>query len=335
MVQEILQVEHVTTSFLIKNQFYPAVDDVSFSVYENEIVAIVGESGCGKSALALSIMQLHHINETKIEGVISYRNRNLVTMPESTLNRIRGKEMGMIFQEPMTALNPLMRVGRQIEETLDYHTNLSKKQKQVKTLGLLASVGIPYPKRIYKQYPHELSGGMRQRVMISMAIACTPSLIIADEPTTALDVTIQAQIIAVLKDIQAKTNIGILFITHDLSVVAEIADRIIVMYAGQIVEIGTVDTIFKHPLHPYTRSLFRSIPTVTTKKERLHTIQGIVPSLFDMDRIGCRFQERIPWLPRQAHEQTPQLHDVGAGHFVRCTCYKHFYFPKEGVGKYT
>lgn len=335
MVKEILRVERVTTSFLIQNQFYPAVDDVSFSVYENEIVAVVGESGCGKSALALSIMQLHHTNETKIEGVISYRNRNLVTMSESTLNQIRGKEIGMIFQEPMTALNPLMRVGRQIEETLDYHTDLSKKQKRARALDLLASVGIPYPKRTYKQYPHELSGGMRQRVVIAMAIACTPSLIIADEPTTALDVTIQAQIIAVLKDIQAKTNMGILFITHDLSVVAEIADRIIVMYAGQIVEIGTVDSIFKYPLHPYTRSLFRSIPTATTKKQRLHTIQGIVPSLFDIDRIGCRFQERIPWLPRKAHEQTPQLHDVGAGHFVRCTCYKHFYFSKEGVVKYT
>lgn len=331
MVRKILQVEHLTTSFFIHNQFYPAVDDVSFTIYENEIVAIVGESGCGKSSLALSIMQLHNKDHIRIDGSIYYKNTNLLEISESKLNQIRGKEIGMIFQEPLTALNPLMIVGKQIEENLDYHTNLSKEQKKAKTLQLLDHVGIPDPKRIYKQYPHELSGGMRQRVMISIAIACSPSLIIADEPTTALDVTIQAQILDVLKDIQKNTKMGIILITHDLGVVAEAADRIMVMYAGQIVEAGTVHTVFKNPLHPYTRSLLQSIPSSVNKKKRLHIIQGLVPSLADINRNGCRFKERIPWIPLHAHEQIPVFHEVGEGHFVRCTCYKHFNFLKEGV----
>lgn len=332
MTKEILKVENVTTSFFIQNQFYPAVDDASFTIYENEIVAVVGESGCGKSALALSIMQLHNKHQTSVVGSIYFRSKNLLTISESELNRIRGKDMGMIFQEPLTALNPLMTVGKQIEENLDYHTNLSERRKKMKTLQLLDQVGIPHPERMYNQYPHELSGGMRQRVMISIAIACSPSLIIADEPTTALDVTIQAQILDLLKSIQEKTKMGILFITHDLSVVAEVADRIIVMYAGQIVETGTVNTVFNHPLHPYTRSLLHSIPSVADDKKRLHVIQGIVPSIATMDRIGCRFKDRIPWVPVQAHEQTPQLHKIGEDHFVRCTCYKYFNFPKEGAG---
>ena len=333
MEKVILQVENLTTSFLIDDQYYAAVDDVSFTVNENEIVAIVGESGCGKSALALSIMQLHPKEQTRLKGSIKYKNYHLFNIPESKLNKIRGKEMGMIFQEPLTALNPLMTVGNQIAENLDYHSELSEKQKKIKTLQLLEQVGIAFPERIYKQYPHELSGGMRQRVMISIAIACSPSLVIADEPTTALDVTIQAQILDLLKEIQEKTKMGILFITHDLGVVAEIADRIIVMYAGQIVETGTVHTVFNYPLHPYTRSLLHSIPSVVQIKERLHVIQGIVPSISQMERIGCRFQDRIPWIPKQAHESIPKLHEVGKDHFVRCTCYKHFYFPREGGKK--
>ena len=333
MKKVILQVENLTTSFSIQNQFYAAVDDVSFTVCENEIVAVVGESGCGKSALALSIMQLHDKEKTKSEGSIKFKNQNLLDVTESKLNKIRGKEMGMVFQEPLTALNPLMTVGKQIEESLDYHTDLSEKQKIGKTLHLLEQVGIPHPERIYKQYPHELSGGMRQRVMIAIAIACSPSLVIADEPTTALDVTIQAQILDLLKEIQEKTKMGILFITHDLSVVAEVADRIIVMYAGQIVEMGTVQNVLNRPLHPYTRSLLHSIPSAVQKKERLHMIQGIVPSITSMDRSGCRFKDRIPWMSGQAHEQIPMLHRVTEDHFVRCTCYKHFYLPKEGGKK--
>jgi peptide/nickel transport system ATP-binding protein len=276
-------------------------------------------------------MKLHNKERAKLTGSIIYRNTNLLDLTETKLNKIRGKDIGMIFQEPLTALNPLMTVGKQIEENLTYHTNLSKKQKKVKTLHLLEQVGIPYPERTYKQYPHELSGGMRQRVMISIAIACSPSLVIADEPTTALDVTVQAQILDLLKEIQEKTKMGIILITHDLSVVAEVADRLVVMYAGQIVETGTVKTIFENPLHPYTKSLLRSIPAAADERKRLHVIQGIVPSIAKMDRSGCRFKERIPWIPVHAHEKTPKLHEVGEGHFVRCTCYKHFCFPVEGV----
>lgn len=333
MKKTILIVENLTTSFLINNQYYPAVDDVSFSVHENEIVAIVGESGCGKSALALSIMQLHDKEKTRLQGAITFKSKNLVDATESKLNKIRGKEIGMIFQEPLTALNPLLTIGKQIEENLDYHASLSRQQKKEKAVHLLEQVGIANPKQVYKQYPHELSGGMRQRVMIAIAIACSPSLVIADEPTTALDVTIQAQILDLLKDLQKEAKMGLILITHDLSVVAETADRVIVMYAGQIVEMGTVHTVFQRPLHPYTKSLLHSIPSAIQKKERLHVIQGIVPSLSKIERSECRFKNRIPWIPTHAHEYNPKLHEVGPNHFVRCTCYQHFYIPHEGGNK--
>ncbi|WP_110929195.1 ABC transporter ATP-binding protein [Bacillus massiliglaciei] len=330
MDKAILEIENLTTSFRIGGDFFAAVDNVSLTVNENEIVAVVGESGCGKSALALSIMQLHNSKRTKSEGAIRYKGQDLITVNESKMNKIRGKEIGMIFQEPLTALNPLMTIGKQIEENLDYHTKLSKEEKKAKALELLKQVGIHLPERTYKQYPHELSGGMRQRVMISIAIACNPSLVIADEPTTALDVTIQAQILDLLKEIQKETKMGIVLITHDLSVVAEVADRIVVMYAGQIVETGSVEGIFKNPLHPYTRSLLNSIPSVSTERNRLHVIQGIVPSIANMKREGCRFKERIPWISEAAHEEAPELHEVKKGHFVRCSCYKHFHFQDEG-----
>ncbi|WP_249597078.1 ABC transporter ATP-binding protein [Peribacillus frigoritolerans] len=330
MKKAILQIENLTTSFRIGNKYHAAVDDVSFTVNENEIVAVVGESGCGKSALALSIMQLHNKQRTKSEGNINYKDQNLLKLNDVQMNKVRGKELGMIFQEPLTALNPLMTIGKQIEENLDYHTELSSAEKKNRTIELLTQVGIPYPERTYKQYPHELSGGMRQRAMISIAIACNPALVIADEPTTALDVTIQAQILDLLKDIQSRTKMGIILITHDLSVVAEVADRIVVMYAGQVVETGSVKAIFNNPLHPYTRSLLNSIPSAANEKNRLHVIEGIVPSIAKMDRIGCRFQDRIPWIPKHAHEESPRLHEVDNGHFVRCTCYKAFYFQAEG-----
>ncbi|MGE8079422.1 ABC transporter ATP-binding protein [Peribacillus loiseleuriae] len=335
MKKPILQIENLTTSFKIKDKYYVAVDHVSFSVSENEIVAVVGESGCGKSALALSIMRLHNNQRTKIEGEIKYKERNIVSITEGQMNKVRGKDIGIIFQEPLTALNPLMTVGDQIEENLTFHTKLSKEKKRLRTLELLTQVGIPFPTRTYKQFPHELSGGMRQRVMISIAIACNPSLVIADEPTTALDVTIQAQILELLQSIQKETKMGIILITHDLSVVAEVADRIVVMYAGQVVEIGTVKQIFAKPLHPYTRSLLNSIPSAVTNKQRLHVIEGIVPSIVNMNRDSCRFSPRIPWIPRHAHEESPELHEVAPDHLVRCTCYKHFYFQDHRGVKMT
>lgn len=333
MGSPILELKNLKTSFRIGGKFYPAVDDVSLTIHENEVVAIVGESGCGKSALALSVMGLHDLKNTKLEGEVNFKGRNLLELKVSELNKIRGKDMGMIFQDPMTALNPLTTVGRQIEESMDYHmTHLSKKEKRDRAIELLRQVGIRNEKRVYTQYPHELSGGMRQRVVIAIAMACDPVLLIADEPTTALDVTIQAQIIDLMKELQLQMKSGIILITHDLGVVAEMADRVAVMYAGQVVEIAEVHELFTNPLHPYTRSLLNSIPQNAGDKERLHVIKGIVPGLAQLDRTGCRFSPRIDWIPEDAHVKNPPLEEVEPGHYVRCTCYAHFHFPDEEVG---
>ena len=226
-------------------------------------------------------------------------------------------------------MNPLMRIGEQIEETLVYHTKMNKEERESRVLELLNQVGIPNPERTARSYPHELSGGMRQRIVIAIAIACKPPIIIADEPTTALDVTIQAQILDLLEDIQREMHSGIILITHDLGVVAETADRVAVMYAGQIVESGSVMDVFKHPTHPYTRSLLRSMPQTDSDDDELHVIQGVVPSLKNMQIEGCRFAARIPWIPASAHEEHPIMHEVGPDHFVQCTCYKDFYFPDD------
>lgn len=328
--QPLLQLENLHTSFRIQGDYFAAVDNVSLTVNQNEVVAIVGESGCGKSALALSIMGLHPQERTKLQGNVNFNGRNLLALSTSQLNKVRGKDIGMIFQDPLTALNPLMTCGNQIEESMTYHTKLSSSQKKEKAIELLQKVGIPNPERTYKQYPHELSGGMRQRIVIAIAIACNPSVVIADEPTTALDVTIQAQIMDLLKELQQQMKTGIILITHDLGVVAEMADRVAVMYAGEIVEMADVNTLFKNPLHPYTRSLLNSIPSTTTAKEKLHVIKGIVPSLQNLPREGCRFKERISWMPEDEHEKNPVLREVEPNHFVRCTCYKNFHFPEQG-----
>jgi peptide/nickel transport system ATP-binding protein len=327
--QPLLQLQNLRTSFRIHDNYFAAVDDVTLTVNRNEVVAIVGESGCGKSALALSIMGLHQLDRTKIEGNVFFNGQNLLTLSTLEMNKIRGKDIGMIFQDPLTALNPLMTCGKQIEETMTFHTSFSGTQKKARALELLTKVGIPNPARTYKQYPHELSGGMRQRVVIAVAIACNPSLVIADEPTTALDVTIQAQIMDLLKELQKQMNSGIILITHDLGVVAEMADRVAVMYAGEIVEFADVKTLFKHPMHPYTRSLLNSIPSTTQAKERLHVIQGVVPSLQKLPRKGCRFKKRIEWMDEHEHEENPVLREVEPNHLVRCLCYKNFHFPED------
>lgn len=330
--EEILIINHLYTSFRIKDSYYDAVDDVSLTLKENEVLAIVGESGCGKSTLATSIVGLHNPLNTKMTGEILYKNRNLVNLKEEELNEIRGNDIGFIFQDPLSALNPLMRIGDQIEETLVYHTKLDEKQRKERVLELLDQVGISNPSRVARQFPHQLSGGMRQRVMIAIAIACKPKIMIADEPTTALDVTIQAQILDLLLDLQAETNAGIILITHDLGVVAEVADRVAVMYAAEIIEIATVEELFNNPKHPYTRSLLNSIPQLDSEKERLEVIHGMVPSLTKLPRAGCRFSTRIPWIPPTVHEEKPQLHEVTPGHFVRCTCWEHFHFKDEKGG---
>ncbi|MGY5340538.1 ABC transporter ATP-binding protein [Levilactobacillus spicheri] len=324
---DFLDIKDVSTAFKIDGHFYDAISHINLQVHHDEILAIVGESGCGKSTLATTIMGLHDPHETRISGEIDFEGTNLLALDDAGFNRFRGAKIGMIFQDPLSALNPLKRIDDQISEVLDYHTTLSSDEKQHRVLELLDQVGIVNPARTARQFPHELSGGMRQRVIIAIAIACKPDLIIADEPTTALDVTIQAQILDVLRAIQKENHAGIILITHDLGVVAETADRVAVMYAGQIVEQGSAEQIFNQPQHPYTRSLLRSMPQRDDENDDLYVIRGNVPSLQKMPQTGDRFAPRIPWIPADAHEAQPTMHQVAPGHEVRCTCYQHFYFP--------
>ena len=330
-MEKLLEIKNLETAFRIKDDYFNAVDKVSLDLYKNEVLAIVGESGCGKSTLATTIMRLHNENLTKSTGEIIFNGKNILDLTEDEMNKIRTKDIGMIFQDPLSSLNPLHRIGKQIEEALIYHTELSAEERQKRVIELLTQVGIPNPERCAKQYPHELSGGMRQRVMIAMAMSCKPSVLIADEPTTALDVTIQAQILDLIKGLQAEMQAGIILITHDLGVVAEMADRVAVLYAGEVVEIGTAEQIFKNPKHPYTRSLLRSIPQIDDEEagDDLYVIQGMVPSLKTLDRQGCRFANRISWVKHEDHEHNPTLHEVEEGHHVRCTCYKNFEFEGE------
>ena len=330
-MEKLLEIKNLETAFRIKDDYFNAVDKVSLDLYKNEVLAIVGESGCGKSTLATTIMRLHNENLTKSTGEIIFNGKNILDLTEDEMNKIRTKDIGMIFQDPLSSLNPLHRIGKQIEEALIYHTELSSEERQKRVIELLTQVGIPNPERCAKQYPHELSGGMRQRVMIAMAMSCKPSVLIADEPTTALDVTIQAQILDLIKGLQAEMHAGIILITHDLGVVAEMADRVAVLYAGEVVEIGTAEQIFKNPKHPYTRSLLRNIPQLDDEdaNDDLYVIQGMVPSLKTLDRQGCRFADRISWVKDEEHEHNPTLHEVEEGHHVRCTCYKNFEFEGE------
>ncbi len=329
---DILNIKNLHTSFRIKDHYYHAVEDISLTLKENEVLAIVGESGCGKSTLATSIVGLHPPGNTKVTGEILYKGKNLVEFKEEELNKIRGNDIGFIFQDPLAALNPLMKIGEQIAETLKYHTKLDENKRKERVLELLDQVGIVNPARVANQFPHQLSGGMRQRVVIAIAIACKPKIMVADEPTTALDVTIQAQILDLLNDLQEETDAGIVLITHDLGVVAEVADRVAVMYAGQIVELATVTELFRNPLHPYTRSLLNSIPQADSDNDRLEVIQGMVPTLTKMPRKGCRFAPRVPWIDETKHEENPALHEISKEHFVRCTCWKDFHFEHQEGG---
>ena len=330
MADVLLELKNLKTSFRVKDEYYAAVDDVTLAVNKQEVVAIVGESGCGKSALAYSIMKLH--TRAKVEGMIEFKGEDIVTATAQRLTQLRGKEMGMIFQDSLSALNPLIRIGDQIAEAITLHDRkISKSVLRDRVMELLDKVGIHNADSVYIQYPHQLSGGMRQRVVIAMAIANSPELLIADEPTTALDVTIQAQILDLIRELRDDLAAGVILITHDLGVVAEMADRVAVMYAGEIVEFGDIYSVMENPLHPYTRSLLKSMPSaIQSKDEKLHAIEGVVPSLPQLPRIGCRFRSRTPWIPETAHDEEPELKEVEPGHFVRCSCYKHFYFPEEG-----
>ena len=278
MGKEILRVENLVTEFWGESHPVKAVDGISFRVNEGEVLGIVGESGCGKSVTSMSVMRLIPERAGGVtEGTITFAGNDILTMSKKDFSKIEGKELTMIFQEPLSSLNPLLTCGFQIVESLRYHEKISKKDAWKRAVELLDMVGIPMPKKRAKEYPHQLSGGMRQRVMIAMAIAGNPRLLIADEPTTALDVTIQAQILDILKRLQKERNMAMMFITHDMGVIAEMSDRVIVMYAGNIVEEAPVKQFFKDPLHPYTRGLLRAIPRPDKKQERLFMIEGTVP----------------------------------------------------------
>lgn len=318
-MKNVLEVSDLHVTFRSEHQEVKAIRGVDFTVKEGEVIAFVGESGSGKSVTFQSIMRLLPTPPANIDkGKILYNGRDLTKVSESEMQKIRGKEIAMIFQDPMTSLNPTIRIGKQIAESLMKHQKLSFQDAKKRAVELLKMVGIPSPLERVNQFPHQFSGGMRQRAMIAMALACSPKLLIADEPTTALDVTIQAQIIDLLKDLQNNTGSSIVFITHDLGVVAEIADRVVVMYAGKVVETGTLDEIFYHPQHPYTWGLLASMPRLDQSRDQdLASIPGTPPSLVNPP-VGCPFTSRCPHAMRICQEQMPEVTKSSESHHVAC-----------------
>ncbi|MEG7531308.1 MAG: ABC transporter ATP-binding protein, partial [Hungatella sp.] len=299
-----------------------SVDGLSYELRERETLAIVGESGCGKSVSSLSVMRIIQSPPGKIESgsQILFEGKDILKISENEMQNIRGNEISMIFQEPMTSLNPVFTVGQQIHQILHYHQKINKNQAKQRAIEMLKLVGIPSPELVVDQYPHQLSGGMRQRVMIAMALSCNPRILIADEPTTALDVTIQAQILRLMIDLKSKFNTAIILITHDMGVVAEMADNVLVMYAGQAIEYAAVTDIFSDPKHPYTQGLLQSIPKLHEEVERLYAIKGSVPSAVDFPK-GCRFAPRCQKCRDICNKQAPDLYEVGNGRKVRCHLY--------------
>ncbi|WP_273394765.1 ABC transporter ATP-binding protein [Thermophilibacter mediterraneus] len=319
MAETLLEVKNLKTEFKRgKKDWITAVNGVSFQVRAGEIVGLVGESGCGKSVTSLSVMRLHSKLNTRLTGEIKFGGKSILDMSEAEMRSIRGNEISMIFQEPMSALDPIMRIENQLTEAISLHNKgLSKQDIHERCVRALKLVGIPEPEMTLRNYPHELSGGMCQRVMIAMAMACEPKLLIADEPTTALDVTIQAQILALMEDIRNKRNTGILLITHDLGVVAETCSRVIVMYAGNIVEEAPVKELFRNPQHPYTKGLIESVPKLGRRVHRLPSIPGSVPDLSVMPE-GCRFAPRCKYAQASCAQRPPELVKVGEDH--KCAC---------------
>jgi len=315
--QTILEVRDLATHFRTDEGIAEAVGGVSFTVRKGETLALVGESGCGKSVTALSILRLVPPPGKIVQGEIIYKGQNLSQLSAEGIRRVRGKEISMIFQEPMTSLNPVFTIGRQIAEALEVHEKVSREEVHERVVEMLRLVGIPDPEQRVHEYPHQLSGGMRQRVMIAMALICNPAILIADEPTTALDVTIQAQILALLNRLQDELQMSVILITHDLGVVAQNAHRVAVMYAGRIVEFADVDELFSRPLHPYTIGLFESLPSMHDRGTRLRTIPGTVP---DPARIpgGCPFHPRCPIADEHCVGHVPQLEELRTGHWVSC-----------------
>jgi len=318
----LLEVGNLQTHFATSDGVVRAVDGVSFHVKAGETLAIVGESGCGKSVTAMSIMRLIQEPPGKISGRVTFDDQDLLALPEADMRDIRGNQISMIFQEPMTSLNPVLTVGRQIGETLRLHQGLSTRDAEKKAIEMLTLVGIPAAPRRVREYPHQLSGGMRQRVMIAMALACNPKLLIADEPTTALDVTIQAQILDLMRDLKQRVGAAIMLITHDLGVVAEMAERVVVMYAGRKVEEATVSDIFARPLHPYTRGLLGSVPKLGSSlhdggRGKLTEISGLVPSLRQKIE-GCPFAGRCPLATQLCRDVAPTFEEKRPAHAAAC-----------------
>ena len=319
----ILRLEDLRTYFKTDAGLAKAVDGVNYEIFPSETLAVVGESGCGKSVTALSVMGLVPVPPgVKAGGRIWFQPpelaaRDLLTLRESELRHVRGNDIAMIFQEPMTSLNPVYTVGDQIAEAVRLHKGLSRRDAHAKAIEMLTKVGIPRPEVRVDEYPHQMSGGMRQRVMIAMALSCDPLVLIADEPTTALDVTIQAQILELMNKLQEDFGTSILFITHDLGVVAEVSNHVAVMYAGKVVEYAPVVALFEEPLHPYTNGLFQSLPDVEGKKERLEVIPGMVPSAVDFPS-GCRFRNRCAFARERCAAEEPKLLELRPGHTVAC-----------------
>lgn len=314
---ELLEIKNLKTFFFIGKDEYPAVDDISYSLKEGQTIAVIGESGSGKSVTALSIMGLVDYPGKIIGGEILFNGENLLDKKEKELQKIRGNEIAMVYQDPMTTLNPNIPVGKQIQESLLIHKIMGKAEAKERSLELMESVGISDHIERYDSLPNQFSGGMRQRLMIAMAIACNPKILIADEPTTALDVTIQAEILDLLRELKEEHNMAMILNTHDLGVVAEMADEVIVMYCGKIMEKTTNRELFNNPLNPYTKKLLKCIPTIDAKKEKLEIIDGYVPHPTEFS-IGCRFSDRCDEAIPKCKEELPELRELGENHWVRC-----------------
>lgn len=318
MGEVVLELNDLQTHFFTDDGVIPAVDGISLKIHKSEVVGIVGESGSGKSITALSIIQLVPSPTGKIVGGnINYKGENLINASKRRMRSIRGNEIAMIFQEPMTSLDPLFTIGDQLGESIRLHQKMSRKEARKKSIELLNLVGIPRADAVIDEYPHQLSGGMRQRVMIAMAMSCDPEILIADEPTTALDVTIQAQILDLMRHLNKEKDMAILLITHDLGVVAEMCDRVVVMYSGQVVEEGETRTILKDPQHPYTKGLIRSLPNIHKKVQKLYSIPGTVPRP-KLGRVGCRFAPRCEYAFDRCFQEDPELYTLENGRSSRC-----------------
>ena len=322
MSKNLVEIKNLKTYFYTEDGIVKAVDDVSFNIKKGEIIGVVGESGCGKSVTAMSIMRLIPSPPGKIvEGEILFEDKNILELKDEEMRKIRGNDIAVIFQEPMTSLNPIFTIGFQIEEVILLHQKLNKVEARKKAVEMLKLVGVPRAEEIVECYPHELSGGMRQRAMIAMAVSCNPKLLIADEPTTALDVTIQAQILDIMKDLKKKLNTSIMLITHDLGVIAEMAEYVVVMYAGKVIEEAPVIELFKNPMHPYTEGLMKSKPSLDKDVDRLYSIPGQVPNPINMPE-ECYFCARCPRAIDICRKQQPPIKEIRPGHKVACFLYE-------------